>query len=75
MKITAGWYSFRVTATTEDGELAVLNSWSKYAANDEQLKENRKEYLDYLVTLCYMKDPKVTHTIHDKKPSYDYFSM
>ncbi len=67
-QIEPGWYSFRVVATNNKQELQVFNSWKKYAADYEQLKENKQEYLDYLINTSGVKDLRVTHTIPEIAP-------
>jgi hypothetical protein len=72
--IEAGWYSLRVVAINAQGETQIFNSWKKYTADNEQLKENKREYLSYLISTTRVTNPKITHVVPEKAPSNaDYY--
>lgn len=77
-EITPGYYYFRATGIDSAGEMQVVTSFTKYAANYTQLREQQKDFIIFCKEERSIAEPKLTHTVSDlnyKPHDYDFMCL
>jgi len=70
--IEPGYYEFRAVGIDHQGEMQVVNSYPKKAADKDELRKQRIAFIEDIKTSRKINDPKVTHTIRKDRDYTSY---